>query len=355
MRQPRRWMIAALLAGAAPILADNPFTITGTVLMPDGSPPPEPVVIERHCTGRRHIETKTDSRGRFSFRIGGDANPPMIDATVSQPREPSTVRGAGSRHGLTNLSSCDVRAVLSGFESQPRVLGLRSAFDPPDIGIIVLQPVDKELGRFVSVTTLNAPPAAKKAYQEAQEGLHKKKPDLDRVVKQLEAAVEAHPEFAVAWHLLGVTQLRKKETGPARKALRKAVESDKDYLPPYLPLIRIEMAQSRWKEVAALAEHAVKLDPNTTEARFAHAISSLYVDRLDDALASALYVQKSDDPTAFPQTHHVVGMIYADRKDYHAAAREFESLIRLRPQSKLAQTLRKQLDLWAEQGLIPTK
>ncbi len=92
-----------------------------------------------------------------------------------------------------------------------------------------------------------------------------------------------------------------------------------------------------------------------TEVRFAHAISCLYLDRLDDALNSALHVQKSDGASAFPQTHYVLGMIYADRKDYTAAAQQFESLIRLKPGSKLAQTLRRQLDLWAEQSLIPKK
>ena len=40
-------------------------------------------------------------------------------------------------------------------------------------------------------------------------------------------------------------------------------------------------------------------------------------------------------------------MIYADRKDYAAAVQQFETLIRLKPASELAQTLRKQLDLWA--------
>ncbi len=98
----RLTMAVAVLA-SLPLFAESPFTITGRVVVPDGSPPPEPAVIERHCPGRRNVETKTDSRGRFSFRIRGDANPPLIDATVSRPREAGTTRGAVGGGGYRNL------------------------------------------------------------------------------------------------------------------------------------------------------------------------------------------------------------------------------------------------------------
>src|SRR5258707_3461960 len=44
--------------------------LSGKVLMDDGAPPPEPVVIERVCNGAPRAEGYTDSKGRFSFQLG---------------------------------------------------------------------------------------------------------------------------------------------------------------------------------------------------------------------------------------------------------------------------------------------
>src|SRR5262245_43947462 len=46
------------------------FILSGKVMMDDGTPPPEPVVIERVCNGVPRRETYTDSKGHFTFTPG---------------------------------------------------------------------------------------------------------------------------------------------------------------------------------------------------------------------------------------------------------------------------------------------
>ena len=48
----------------------RPIFISGKVMLEDGTPPQESVVIERVCNGNARPEGYTDSKGRFSFEVG---------------------------------------------------------------------------------------------------------------------------------------------------------------------------------------------------------------------------------------------------------------------------------------------
>src|ERR1039458_9696095 len=47
-----------------------PVPISGRVMVDDGTPPPETVVIERVCNGNPRAEGYTDHRGYFSIDLG---------------------------------------------------------------------------------------------------------------------------------------------------------------------------------------------------------------------------------------------------------------------------------------------
>ena len=350
--RPHRFLVLAL-AAAGPCWAAQ-MSISGRVVMEDGSPPPGFVRIERICGGQRFVETETDPKGRFSFSVIGGQESTTIDATTSRPGVGGGIRASGAR-GMYDFGGCGVRAILAGYESLPHVLGVRSVFDSPDIGVIVLHPIEKLGSATISVTSLTAPTEAKKAYDRALKELAQPNPNLKKATRNLEKAVAAYQSYAAAWTLLGRVRQQSGDQAGAHEAFRTALKADASYVPSYLPLLRLHMAEGRWPNVAKMAEQAVRLDPRLTEARFSHSIACLYLDRLDDALESALAVQGSDQAAAFPQTHHVAGLIYADRKDFAAAAREFQAFVELQPKTQLAQTLRKQLGVWKTEGLIPAK
>jgi hypothetical protein len=65
----------------------RPIFISGKVMLEDGTPPPETVVIERVCGGIARPEDYTDSKGRFSFEVG--RNQGMFnDASYGSDRDP---------------------------------------------------------------------------------------------------------------------------------------------------------------------------------------------------------------------------------------------------------------------------
>src|SRR5207245_9994047 len=81
---------------------ERPIYLSGKVLMDDGTPPPEQVVVERVCNGVVRPEGYTDSKGRFSFALGQDTTM-MSDASMSSMGDSglgggsSGARGAGGR------------------------------------------------------------------------------------------------------------------------------------------------------------------------------------------------------------------------------------------------------------------
>ena len=44
--------------------------ISGSVILPDGTSPPEPVAIEKICGGSAHKEGYTDSKGHYQIQLG---------------------------------------------------------------------------------------------------------------------------------------------------------------------------------------------------------------------------------------------------------------------------------------------
>ena len=336
------WLaVSMLLLCVSPLAGQGwPTTISGRVVMENGSPPPEPVTIVRHCVGRSYIEGKTNSKGWFSLQLtsGGNLTMPDVEA-------PSSAVWSGSL-------GCDIRASLPGFQSQPRVLDRSRGLQIPDLGLIVLYPTSKIESPYVSITTLEAPPKARKAHEQALGAMTAKRPDHEQAAKLLRTAIKEHPRFAAAWDLLGQVQLKLGDENEARRSFQQSLQADSGYLPAHLPLLRMEVKAKRWDRAAQLAGQAILLDPRLSEARFAHALACLYLDRLDEAIHSARMLQQSEDAATYPQTHHILGMIYADRKDYRAATAEFRALIELQPQTKLAQNLKQQLRQWADSGLI---
>ena len=106
---------------------NRPILLSGKVLMDDGTPPPESVIIERGCNGVARPEGYTDSKGRFSFQLGQNSAM-MPDASTGSDigmagREGlgGGVGGPGGFGGMNrgiserDLVGCVIRAELLGF------------------------------------------------------------------------------------------------------------------------------------------------------------------------------------------------------------------------------------------------
>ncbi|MDA1316001.1 MAG: hypothetical protein O2968_21980 [Acidobacteria bacterium] len=197
--------------GASSGIADfqRPVIVSGKVLLDDGTAPPDPVKIERVCSGQAVPEGFTDGKGRFTIELGADSAATMTDASVPTAADGNIgggflqdpFGGVGTTSGglgRVNPLGCELRAELAGYESDAISLGRRTTMSHPDVGTIVLRRKQDVQGTAISVTSLEAPKKARKMYENARKEVFKKEPDFKKAMAQLEETVATYPEFAAA-------------------------------------------------------------------------------------------------------------------------------------------------------------
>lgn len=354
-------------------MRQRPIFLSGRVVLDDGTAPPESVTITRHCNGERVPETYTDSKGRFSFEVGGNK---YIFADASSSGAP-TQRGLGGGFGggglgggrggnlgglggagfdQLDMSGCDLRADLPGYRSDVISLGRRRVFDNPDVGTIVLRRLGGVRGHSVSVTTLAAPKKAKKAYEKASKELRKKNTQSrkpEKAIKDLEKAVAEYPRYAAAWTLLGETKMKMMDAAGARAAFERALEADPRYLRPYWPLLRLEMQQQRWTEVDELSDQILKLNPMLSGIRYFQAVARFNRGHLDAAEETAKALAEGPDGDRFPRVHHLRGLIQAKKGNFVQAATAYRSFVAAQPGAPEVSKLQRQMMDWEALGVIP--
>ena len=342
----------------------RPLYLHGRVVTDDGTPPNEPVVVQRACTGNTYPEGYTDSKGRFSFQVGGDMTMLTSDASVSGGRigQGSMMSGGaytsdGIREvglGRFDLSACVLRAELSGFRSDDIQLGMYSTMGNNDVGIIVLHRIDGVVGNVVSALTLQAPKQAQKAYQSGLREMRKKKPNYKKAVAQYAKATGAYPEFAAAWAAMGDAKLALQDGAGAKEAYSKAVDADPKYLKPYEPLIRMAVDQSDWTGLETWGSSYLELNPNAGNVRFLTAVAALNTGKPEKAEEMVLAMQASEDSSNFPQSFQIMGMILEQRAEFEKAAGQYRSFIGAsnEPDSQNVQALKRKLHEWQMLGVI---
>ncbi len=342
---------------------EQPIFLFGKVAMEDGSPLPEPVAVELLCNGQIRMRVYSHSKGDFSLEVGGRQSNPVFDASAGttgiSPRGGASALDTGlggadynAALGRVDLSACDLRASLPGFQSSSIHLGFRRAFDRPDVGMIVLHRLANVQGTTVSFNALAAPEKARKAYEKATKELSKKNPDRLKVTQELENAVKEYPDYAAAWNLLGKNRWALQDKEGARQAFTKSVKADSKYIEPYLSLAMLEMEQGRWAETAKLANQVQELNPYVTHAHYLSAVANYQLDQLDQAEKSLQTVQKSSDAQRYPMAHYMLGAILARRGDFASAASEFRRFLEMKPDSNTSDRLNKILADWEERGFI---
>ncbi|MCC6389255.1 MAG: tetratricopeptide repeat protein [Bryobacterales bacterium] len=325
----------------------RPIFFSGKVMMEDGTPPPEPVVIERVCNGNPRPEAYTDTKGRFSFQLGQNAAV-MADASVSNtsgdvfgPNSPGMggmggTRGMGgsTRGGISerDLMGCELRASLAGYRSESVNLGGRRSMDNPDIGVIILRRLANVEGLTFSATSAMAPKDARKAFEKGREQARKKKYPEAR--KELEKAVTIYPKFANAWQDLGRVLESMDQPAEAKKAYEQALASDGKLVEPYVQLAFLSARENDWKTCAADSEKALKLNPfDFPQAYFYNAVANLNLHNLDAAEKSARDGVKADPQKRIPKMRHVLGIVLAQKNDVSGAMEQMKGYLSMLPEN----------------------
>jgi tetratricopeptide (TPR) repeat protein len=329
------------------------YFVSGKVLMDDGAPPPEPIVIERVCGGARRPEAYTDSKGRFSFQLGQNRGM-MADASVGSAEfdplsDQRSTMSSNSRTGPSSsansdarLMGCELQASLAGYHSDSVSLSGRRSLDNPDVGTLVLHRLGNVEGSTISATSMSAPKDAQKAYEKGRSAIKKEK--WPEAQEYFQKAVGIYPKYAAAWYELGQAFVRQNNNAEAHKAFSQALEADSKFLKPYRPLAAIALQEKKWQEAADMTDKMLRLDPvDYPDALLTNAIANVNLRKIDAAEKSAREAVKIDTGHQFPRAEYVLGFILANKQDYAGALQLMRSYLQRAPDAPDADGIRQQI------------
>jgi len=320
----------------------RPIVITGRVTLEDGSKPGQAVLLERICGGGRpHAEGYTDPSGSFSLRLGQEMD---VIADASEAPSRNSINSNPTSGGIRerDLAACDLRAVLSGYQAQNVSLASHKYLDNPDIGTIIMHRMGAVEGLTMSATTAFAPKDAHKAYEKGLELVRKSK--FEEARKEFEKAVGIYPKFAAAWYELGSVEDRTDHSAEARNSYAQSIAADSKYINPYEGLSLIAFREGKWQEVADSSDRVMHLDPyDYPGAYYYNAVANLELRNLGPAERSARQALKLDAAHVNPQIHYVLGIVLAQKHDYTGAAESLRTYLKVAPDAKDSDKVRKQL------------
>ena len=334
-----------------------PIFLTGRVVMDDGTPPPERVAIQRTCSGRTWKEGNTDSKGYFSITVGGGRafNPEMQDASTSGYGGDSmgmgmpgamgsnSTLGGTPMNAINQLFGCELLAEMPGTISERLELTSHHDNTDPNVGTIVLHRIGKVDGTSVSVTSLQAPKDARKAFENGRKEFKKK--HFDKAKAALTHALEVYPGYAEAWSVLAEVQMHDKDYANAISSSQKAIAADSHFIAPYFTLITASASQQDWKNTAQYADKLISLDAYHYPAAYYYdALAYMQMNDLEKANASIIAARKYDVSSALPKAALLMGEILMRRQDYAGAVGAYKAYLEREPTGPSSEFARNELN-----------
>jgi tetratricopeptide (TPR) repeat protein len=239
-------------------------------------------------------------------------------------------RGAGCLE-LHPADTCQINIRLAGYRTTNATLR-------PG-GVIVLKRLGDNEGSAISITSLNAPKDAKKAYENGVAAMSKKK--WDAAQKEFERAVAAYPQYAPAWSDLGEVLVRESKPQEARAACQHAMDADPKYLKPYLQLSRLALSEGRLEDTLQITTKALAMNPvDFPGIYFYDAVADFRLKRLDEAEKSARRTVEIDVNHEIPMAENLLGSVLASKGDRAGAIEHFRKYLQLVPKAPDAEKVK---------------
>jgi tetratricopeptide (TPR) repeat protein len=313
----------------------RPIYVSGQIALSDGTVPQGRVAIERVCTSHTYQEGYADAKGHFNVQLG-ISDSTMPDASFDSPTRfgDGTRVGNGSGESGTGqysvLLGCDLRAALPGYHSESIPLTGRRQVSNPDVGTILLRRMEKVDGYSTSASISLAPKDAKKAYEKAEDLLHKDK--LADAQKELQHAVELYPKHAAAWYELGRVYEHGNQPAQARDAYLKAIDSDPNYVNPYERMYAMAVKENKWQEAADYSDKVLRLNPyEFATAYYFNALAHFQLKELDIAEKSGREAVKQTGKDAAAKAPYILAIILANKGNLPEAAENFKAYLKVVP------------------------
>jgi Tfp pilus assembly protein PilF len=324
---------------SAPDTSTQPVFVSGKVLLENGGVLPEPVAIERVCNGVIRREGYTDFKGQFEFQLG--LNIGFQDASENDSRitpNPLPRPGSGSGRRPLDLTGCEFRAVLAGYQSSVAMLRTSGDTWQFDVGTIFLKRMGDAKGTTISVTSMAAPKDAMRAYEKAQKIKADKPAEAE---KDLNKATQLYPQFAAAWTLLGDMHRQRNDFEDARAEYARAIAADPQFVNPAYGLAMIAMQEKKWDEAIRLTEQVVKMNAAAFPlAYFFNAAANYNQQKFDAAEDSGKKFKALDTQHNHPDVCLLLSYIFSRKQDYAGAAREIRDYLAASPNAPDAEALK---------------
>ena len=317
-----RLLSGSLMLGlfALPVFPDSfPVIIRGKVTMPDGSPPPFSVGIERICSDNGSGPGPiTDKKGEYIWRT--EVNPMSSRACFSR-----------ATHAGYSSTEIDISALLGytnpNINLEPLVIRAR-AWEPYTITV----PLNKVPGK--------ANAEWKAALKAMDAG------DYAEVERQFQAAVTDVPKFAEGWHALGVVLDRRQKLAEARDAYEHSIQADPKFLPAYITLARLCIKMKDWDGALKTTDALIKADKKEdyVEVHLHRAVAQYELKNLDGALASAQEMIRLDLYHQASRAEYVLGRILEAKGDVNGAREHMTKYLELDKNASDANDVRKHIE-----------
>ncbi|MXY70411.1 MAG: tetratricopeptide repeat protein [Acidobacteriia bacterium] len=325
--------------------------ISGSVQMSNGGVVPKETVIELVCGGFTRATDQVGPEGAFDIELSGRGNG-LVDATQVTVSGRALGVPQPNHLGVVNMTNCVVRAELPGYQSSEIQLGIRSMFDSPDVGEVVLSKAEGILGHAISPSIARAPKKAVQSYEWALKQVGKPQPNLRKIAARLESAVRLDPSFAAAWRLLGQVREGLGMPEDALDAYKQAVAGDPHLHPVYTRIVPLLVGSGDLAGAIEMGERALEINRHLDDVRFYVAGAYLRSGNNGQCIEKSLELIERGATATYPQAHQFLGSAYANNSEFESSATHFRRFLELSPNATAADAIRNQLDEWSKLGVI---
>ena len=304
-------------------------SISGKVVLDDGTSPRERVLIQSYCHGVSTAEGYTDKQGAFSIQF---TNKEPGQASTASETPTTRIDSSAIRYNTSrSWRDCDLRAVLPGFVSEVFPLASRApGLGNTDIGTIHLRRMSGGEDLTVSATSAEAPDKARKDYEKGLEDAKNGK--LDSAQEKFQKAVAAYPQYAAAWLELGRVQAQNNDSAGARQSFHQSIAADGRFLSPYRELALLAAHDKQWQEMGDTSDQLIKLNAvDFPEFWFYNSVAKFHLQNYEGAENSARQGIKIDTEHRTPKLEYVLGIIEAQKGDYPGAEEHLHKYLGLSP------------------------
>jgi tetratricopeptide (TPR) repeat protein len=230
----------------------------------------------------------------------------------SRPYDPSTA------------DACTVTIRMKGY--RPATVTFRND------ATVVLKRIGLHEGSTISITAVNAPEPAKKAYGKGVIAMTDEK--WAAAQKNFEKALEIDPNYAAAWSDLG--QVLKAQAKPmeAREAWEKAVKADPKYIKPYVQLTQLALDEKRMEDAISIGGRGVALNPQEfPELYFYYAAANYNLKRFEPAESNVRRAIDLDIAREIPRAELLLGAVLIGKGNRNGALEHFRKYLEISPKA----------------------